>query len=101
MTLYIKIIDKNNILFIRIHFNYLILIEVVSFCSTSDIFQANGPTWEVPLGRRDSLTANKTLANENLPGPNSTVDQLIASFGKQNLNVTDLVALSGMNIFNT
>ncbi|KAG2395508.1 Peroxidase 54 [Vigna angularis] len=56
---------------------------------------ADGPSWEVPLGRRDSLTANRTLANLSLPGPNFTLDQLISSFANQNLTVTDLVALSG------
>ncbi|KAL2341525.1 hypothetical protein Fmac_009465 [Flemingia macrophylla] len=57
---------------------------------------ASGPTWDVPLGRRDSLTANQTLASDNLPGPSSTLDQLKSKFiTNQNLNITDLVALSG------
>ncbi|KAL2333880.1 hypothetical protein Fmac_015093 [Flemingia macrophylla] len=57
---------------------------------------ASGPTWEVPLGRRDSLTANQTLLGENLPGANFTLDQLKSKFiTNQNLNITDLVALSG------
>nr|KJB23327.1 hypothetical protein B456_004G093200 [Gossypium raimondii] len=29
---------------------------------------AGGPSWAVPLGRRDGFTANRTLANSNLPG---------------------------------
>ncbi|XP_061373667.1 peroxidase A2-like [Gastrolobium bilobum] len=56
---------------------------------------ANGPTWEVPLGRRDSLTANKTLANQNLPAPTFNLTQLKSAFAVQGLNTTDLVALSG------
>lgn len=63
------------------------------------IWQANGPTWEVPLGRRDSLTANQTLANQNLPAPTFNLTQLKQAFENQNLNTTDLVALSGMKIF--
>jgi len=47
------------------------------------------------LGRRDSLTANQTLANENLPSPFSNVSVLKAAFLKQGLTTTDLVALSG------
>ncbi|MED6110293.1 hypothetical protein PIB30_041566 [Stylosanthes scabra] len=54
-----------------------------------------GPDWKVPLGRRDSLTANLTLANQNLPGPSSTLPQLLSFFARQGLNTTDLVALSG------
>ncbi|XP_039686887.1 peroxidase 22, partial [Medicago truncatula] len=56
---------------------------------------AHGPDWEVPLGRRDSLNANQTLANLNLPRPQLNLTQLIFSFSKQGLNITDLVALSG------
>ena len=47
------------------------------------------------LGRRDSLTANRTAANEALPPPTSTLDELKASFLAVGLNTTDLVALSG------
>ncbi|XP_027368319.1 peroxidase A2-like [Abrus precatorius] len=56
---------------------------------------ASGPSWEVPLGRRDSLNASITLANTSLPPPIFTLDQLKASFANQSLNTTDLVALSG------
>lgn len=58
--------------------------------------QTNGPTWQVQLGRRDSLTANKTLATQNLPGPTFNLTQLKSIFSIQNLNTTDLVALSGI-----
>ncbi|WJX27503.1 peroxidase [Trifolium repens] len=56
---------------------------------------ADGPDWKVPLGRRDSLTANQSLANQNLPAPFNSLDQLKAAFAAQGLNATDLVALSG------
>ncbi|XP_047154130.1 peroxidase A2-like [Vigna umbellata] len=58
-----------------------------------------GPSWDVPLGRRDSLNASQALANQNLPAPFFTVDQLIASFAAQGLNTTDLVTLSGAHTF--
>ncbi|GAU43772.1 hypothetical protein TSUD_377970 [Trifolium subterraneum] len=68
--------------FIRLHFH--------------DCFvQAQGPDWKVPLGRRDSLTANRTLANQNLPGPSFNLTRLKSAFAAQGLNTTDLVALSG------
>ncbi|KAL5097657.1 hypothetical protein RYX36_001984 [Vicia faba] len=56
---------------------------------------AQGPDWKVPLGRRDSLTANQSLANANLPGPASNITTLKSFFSRQGLNTTDLVALSG------
>ncbi|ESW19494.1 hypothetical protein PHAVU_006G129800 [Phaseolus vulgaris] len=58
-----------------------------------------GPSWEVPLGRRDSLNASQALANTNLPAPFFTIDQLTASFAAQGLNTTDLVTLSGAHTF--
>ncbi|GAU47115.1 hypothetical protein TSUD_403480 [Trifolium subterraneum] len=54
-----------------------------------------GPGWLVPLGRRDSLTANKALANQNLPGPSNALTELKSAFAAQGLNTVDLVALSG------
>ena len=62
------------------------------------IGQAGGPSWTILLGRRDSLTANQSLANSSLPGPNFTLEQLKAAFDAQGLNTTDLVALSGTKI---
>nr|AII99874.1 peroxidase [Cicer arietinum] len=60
---------------------------------------AGGPDWKVPLGRRDSLTANQSLANQNLPAPFDTLDKLKSAFVAQGLNTTDLVALSGAHTF--
>ncbi len=57
--------------------------------------QLGGPTWEVPLGRRDSTTASRTKANNDIPPPTLDLPALINSFKKQGLNEKDLVALSG------
>lgn len=57
--------------------------------------QSGGPSWTVLLGRRDSTTANRTAANEALPPPSFTLDELKASFAAVGLDTTDLVALSG------
>jgi len=53
--------------------------------------QSGGPGWLVPLGRRDSLTASQSLANQNLPGPSFKLDQLKSAFADQGLNTVDLV----------
>ncbi|KAA3470957.1 peroxidase 10 [Gossypium australe] len=61
---------------------------------------AGGPSWAVPLGRRDGFTANRTLANSNLPGFNNTLDRLKDRFSNVGLNTSiDLVALSGAHTF--
>ncbi|KAL5097648.1 hypothetical protein RYX36_001975 [Vicia faba] len=61
--------------------------------------QTGGPGWLVPLGRRDSLTANQSLANINLPGPSFSLTQLKSAFADQGLTTRDLVSLSGAHTF--
>ena len=56
--------------------------------------QLGGPSWTVPLGRRDSTSAS-AAATSDLPGPGSSLAQLQAAFAKKNLNTADMVALSG------
>jgi len=70
--------------------------DVTALAAKESVRAAGGPQYRVPLGRRDSLkfaTQNVTLAN--LPAPSSKVTTLIKAFAAKNLNVTDLVALSG------
>ncbi|KAL2341526.1 hypothetical protein Fmac_009466 [Flemingia macrophylla] len=73
--------------------------DILALAAEVSSVLANGPCWKVPLGRRDSLTANRTLANQNLPAPFFNLTQLKAAFAAQGLNTTDLVALSGAHTF--
>jgi hypothetical protein len=57
--------------------------------------QTGGPSWEVLLGRRDSLTASKAAAESSLPAPTSDISTLISKFKDVGLTQKDLVALSG------
>ena len=57
--------------------------------------QLGGPSWTVQLGRRDATTASASLANSDLPGPNSNLNNLITAFSKKGLSTTDMVALAG------
>ncbi|OAY25418.1 lignin-forming anionic peroxidase [Manihot esculenta] len=54
-----------------------------------------GPSYTVRLGRRDSTTASRTLANSQLPSFKDGLDRLISSFQNKGLSPRDLVALSG------
>lgn len=54
-----------------------------------------GPYWDVPVGRKDSKSANFALANTNLPNPDDNLLSIISKFLYQGLSVTDMVALSG------
>lgn len=61
--------------------------------------QLGGPFWEVELGRRDSLTASRALANTSIPAPTSNLSDQIKSYAAQGLSLKDLVALSGEVLF--
>ncbi|KAI4334643.1 hypothetical protein L6164_013360 [Bauhinia variegata] len=73
--------------------------DILAIAAEVSVELGNGPNWTVPLGRRDSLTANLSLATANLPSPFFTLDQLKQNFAAQGLNTTDLVALSGGHTF--
>lgn len=63
-----------------------------------DLIQLGGPDFDVPLGRKDSLTFNAT-APINLPAPFARTTQLLQAFGAKKFNATDVVALSGAHTF--
>ncbi|KAL4380760.1 hypothetical protein AHAS_Ahas04G0065700 [Arachis hypogaea] len=69
--------------------------DIVALAAEVSSEMSNGPTWQVPLGRRDSETASFDLANSDIPGPSSNLPQLISAFQKKGLDMNDLVALSG------
>ncbi|CAL5184131.1 unnamed protein product [Lathyrus oleraceus] len=73
--------------------------DILTLSAQASSVLAQGPSWTVPLGRRDGLTANRTLANQNLPAPFDALDKLKAAFKAQGLDTTDLVALSGAHTF--
>lgn len=58
--------------------------------------QGGGPAYKVPLGRRDGLApASDDAVKAALPPPTSKVPTLLSFLAKINLDVNDLVALSG------
>ncbi|CAN1170993.1 Peroxidase 59 [Linum perenne] len=58
-------------------------------------FESGGPTWKVPLGRRDGLVANLSAAN-GLPGPFDNLTLIVSKFAAVGLDdISDVVSLSG------
>ncbi|KAH9698633.1 peroxidase 5 [Citrus sinensis] len=68
--------------------------DIVAVAARDASFAVGGPSWTVKLGRRDSTTASRSLA-ENLPSFTDGLDKLISTFATKGLNARDLVALSG------
>ncbi|KAL5765150.1 hypothetical protein ACOSQ2_017744 [Xanthoceras sorbifolium] len=74
--------------------------DILAVAAEQSVAMSGGPSWTVPLGRRDSLTASRALANITIPGPFDTLDVLKSKFVNVGLNNdTDLVALSGAHTF--
>ncbi|GJM90714.1 hypothetical protein PR202_ga07020 [Eleusine coracana subsp. coracana] len=69
--------------------------DILALAARDGIVQLGGPSWAVPLGRRDSTTASLAQANSDLPGPGSDLATLAASFAAKGLTPRDLTALSG------
>ncbi|KAK8551823.1 hypothetical protein V6N13_120259 [Hibiscus sabdariffa] len=69
--------------------------DILAMAARGSTVLSGGPSWELPLGRRDSKTASLSSANNNIPPPNSTLQNLITLFQRQGLDEVDLVALSG------
>ncbi|KAI0491959.1 hypothetical protein KFK09_026222 [Dendrobium nobile] len=69
--------------------------DIVAVAARDSVVALGGPYWDVLLGRRDSLTANLSQANTDLPAPTLNLSGLISAFSKKNLSVNNMVALSG------
>lgn len=68
--------------------------DIVVRASAVAVRQSGGPNFNVPLGRRDSLSFSPSTSD--LPGPQSTYAQLLSAFTSKGLgNAADIVALSG------
>ncbi|KAI4314813.1 hypothetical protein L6164_027682 [Bauhinia variegata] len=69
--------------------------DILALAARDSTVLTGGPSWEVPLGRRDSLGASLSGSNNNIPAPNNTFQTILSKFELQGLDIVDLVALSG------
>ncbi|XP_031270784.1 LOW QUALITY PROTEIN: peroxidase 72-like [Pistacia vera] len=69
--------------------------DILALAARDSTVLTGGPSWEVPLGRRDSRGASLSGSNNNIPAPNNTFQTILTKFKLQGLDVVDLVALSG------
>ncbi|XP_058088304.1 peroxidase 72-like [Magnolia sinica] len=69
--------------------------DILALAARDSTVLAGGPSWEVPLGRRDSTGASLSGSNNNIPAPNNTLPTIITKFKLKGLDLVDLVALSG------
>ncbi|KAJ3692139.1 hypothetical protein LUZ60_012489 [Juncus effusus] len=69
--------------------------DILALAARDAVELLGGPTWQVKLGRRDSLNASLEIANTDLPKPNSTLAILISKFAVKGLNARKMTALFG------
>ncbi|KAL3641879.1 Peroxidase 40 [Castilleja foliolosa] len=69
--------------------------DILAIAARDSVVLSGGPGWEVEMGRKDSLSASKAAANNNIPGPNSDLTTLLSRFQNLGLSLQDMIALSG------
>uniref|UniRef100_A0ACD5ZMS3 Uncharacterized protein n=1 Tax=Avena sativa TaxID=4498 RepID=A0ACD5ZMS3_AVESA len=72
--------------------------DILALAAEISVELAGGPSWTIPLGRRDGTTTNIKSAN-NLPSPFDPLQTLHEKFRNLGLDDTDLVALQGAHTF--
>nr|TKW36494.1 hypothetical protein SEVIR_2G443800v2 [Setaria viridis]TKW36495.1 hypothetical protein SEVIR_2G443800v2 [Setaria viridis] len=69
--------------------------DILAVAARDSVVALGGPSWTVPLGRRDSTSGSAALANSDLPPPFFNLSDLIGSFSNKGFSATEMVALSG------
>ncbi|KAL3615739.1 NAD(+) salvage pathway protein [Castilleja foliolosa] len=69
--------------------------DILAVAARDSVVALGGPSWTVPLGRRDSTNASLTAANNQIPAPTLNLNALITSFSNKGFTAQELVALSG------
>lgn len=69
--------------------------DILAVAARDSVVALGGQNYTVLLGRRDSTTANITVANSNLPAPTLNLSQLVSLFSNNGFTTQELVALSG------
>ncbi|KAL4297677.1 hypothetical protein GQ457_12G003010 [Hibiscus cannabinus] len=60
--------------------------DILAVAARDSVVALGGPTWKVRLGRRDSITASRALADSVLPSASMDLPALIKNFKNQGLN---------------
>ncbi|XP_028777110.1 peroxidase 10-like [Neltuma alba] len=69
--------------------------DILALAAREAVLQAGGPSWPVGLGRRDSVSASMVAANQQIPTPFESLQNITAKFTSKGLDLKDVVVLSG------
>ncbi|KAK9942202.1 hypothetical protein M0R45_007880 [Rubus argutus] len=69
--------------------------DILTLAAREAVSLSGGPFWNVPLGRRDGITASQKSAIEQIPSPIEPLQNITAKFTSKGLDIKDVVVLSG------
>lgn len=69
--------------------------DILALAAREAVFQTGGPCYPLPMGRRDGLTASESAANNEIPSPLESLQNITAKFTSKGLQLKDVVVLSG------
>eukprot|EP00249_Psilotum_nudum_P036691 c8404_g1_i1 orf=3-581(-) len=69
--------------------------DIIAQAAREAVVQSGGPSWTVPLGRRDGRKSTAADAATNIPSSQSNAQTLINIFGSKGFTIRDVVTLSG------
>ncbi|KAI5082676.1 hypothetical protein GOP47_0002419 [Adiantum capillus-veneris] len=69
--------------------------DILALAARDAVVLSGGPTWDVPLGRLDSLVSSASNVARHLPLANMDVQQLTTIFAPLDLSMLDVIVLSG------
>ncbi|CAN1765753.1 Peroxidase 52 [Linum perenne] len=69
--------------------------DILALAARDGVVLVGGPTWAVPLGRRDARTASQSAANAQIPAPGSSLGTITNLFANKGLSARDVTTLSG------
>ncbi|XP_058088620.1 peroxidase P7-like [Magnolia sinica] len=69
--------------------------DILAIAARDSVVALGGPTYSVPVGRRDARTASRDRANSDLPAFFNDLNTLIQLFSNKGFTAREMVALSG------
>ncbi|XP_042477126.1 peroxidase 29-like [Macadamia integrifolia] len=69
--------------------------DVLALASKEAVSFAGGPSFRIPLGRRDATSSSKEMADAHLPAHSINVDELLNVFMPKGMDLQEIVAILG------
>ncbi|XP_073036016.1 peroxidase 44-like [Primulina eburnea] len=75
--------------------------DIIAFANRDSLVYTGLPTYKVAAGRRDGLSSLAVNAKNNLPVPDTPIQEMIDMFKRKGLTLEDLVVLVGAHSIGT